>query len=76
MSNTKRFLIILAVEFVLLVIGLIQVSVTPEYFGVEIPNFTLQYMLGYSLPIVTMGFVAFLCCAVILREKKIPLSEV
>ena len=76
MSNTKRFLIILAVEFVLLVIGLIQVSVTPEYFAVEIPNFTLQYMLGYSLPIVTMGFVAFLCCAVILREKKIPLSEV
>ena len=76
MSNTKRFLIILSVELVLLVIGLIKVSVTPQYFSVEIPNFTLLYMLGYSLPILAMGFVAFLCCTFILREKKIPLSEV
>jgi membrane-bound ClpP family serine protease len=70
MSNTKRFAIILVAEFVLIVIGLVKVSITSQNLSVEIPNFRMEYMLGYSLPIVTMGFVAFLCCAIILREKK------
>jgi hypothetical protein len=74
MSNTKRFAIILMVEIFLLIIGLVKVSLTISTFSAEIPNFTFEYMLGYSIPIVSMGMVVFLVSRHIMRQPK-PISR-
>lgn len=71
MSNTKRFAIILLVEFLLIIIGLVKVSIIAANISAEPSNFTFEYMLGYSIPIVLMGMVVFFCCVFVLRERRI-----
>ncbi len=67
MSNLKRFAIVLAAEILLIVIGLIKGLVTV---GDEKTGFLSEYMLGYSIPIVVMGMIAFLCVVVLMRSVK------
>ena len=71
MSNIKRLFIILIGEALLIVIGLIKVSFTALNGSTSIPNFTAKFMLGYSIPIVSMGLIVFFCCWYILRERKV-----
>lgn len=70
MSNTKRFAVVLMAEFLLLIIGLFKVSFTSTNTSTNGSDFTVQYMLGYSIPIVSVGMVAFFCCVYILKEPK------
>jgi hypothetical protein len=67
MSNIKRFAIIVAVEFLLLIVGFVNAILAENG---DDPNFRSEFMLGYSLPIVTLGIIVFFCSVYIFREKK------
>ena len=67
MSTKKIVVIILLSELELLVVGLIKAVTTSS----DIPNFAVNYMLGYSLPILGAGLFLFLACLYIFRERRV-----
>lgn len=70
MSTKIRLGVIAGTALLLLAIGLIKVTLTSTNAASENQNFVMEYMTGYSIPIVGMGTIVFVISSFLLREKK------
>lgn len=70
MSTKKRLGMVAAAALLLLAIGLTKVIITTGNTATAGHDFLLEYMMGYSIPIVSMGVIAFGLSSYVLRDKK------
>ncbi|HEY0740674.1 MAG TPA: hypothetical protein VGD40_04395 [Chryseosolibacter sp.] len=70
MSTKKRLGVIAGTALLLLAIGLIKVTLISTTAASENQNFVLEYMTGYSIPILGMGIIVFVISSFLLKEKK------